>query len=92
VAFEKAGGSVYFEQNGARGLWPDWRLVGLARQHDGVDVGLDTASSDGQAGEKLVQLFVVSGDKLQKCTFYKVKVLLLFFQFFAVKCVPGLHD
>ena len=40
-------------------------LVGLLGQQDGLDVGEDTALSDGDAGEKFVQLFVVADGQLQ---------------------------
>jgi hypothetical protein len=69
VAFKKAGGLVVALNKCLNlfllGRWLGWRLVGLLRQQDGVDVGQDTALRDGHAGEKLVQLFVVSDGELQ---------------------------
>ena len=38
---------------------------GLFGQEDGLDVGQDTALSDGDSLEKLVQLFVVSDGQLK---------------------------
>ena len=48
-----------------RGLVLAWGLAGLLGQEDGLDVGQDTALSDGDTGQELVQLFIVTDGQLK---------------------------
>lgn len=40
-------------------------LLGLLGKEDGLDVGQDTSLRDGNAGQQLVELFVVANGQLQ---------------------------